>query len=90
MDKLDANAWKVLAELLDLAGQEFGNHGCNDYQLPNTAENRKLVTRMLIWNSKNPADWDIHYSDDENYIYTQDYFLMGYFEHLAKELAGIE
>lgn len=90
MEKLDSNAWKVLADLLKLAGDEFSNHGCNDYELPNTPENRELVSSMHRWNSTNPDEQDIFYSEDGTKIYTQDAFLMGFFEHLAKELAGVE
>jgi hypothetical protein len=33
----------VLAELLRLASDQFGNHGCNDHPLPDTPENREIV-----------------------------------------------
>jgi hypothetical protein len=92
MDKLDANAWKVLADLLELAGDEFSNHGCNDYSLPNTPENLEFMNAMLHWNAPDgtPDEYLIQLSPDRTEIYTSDSFLIAYFEHLAKELAGIE
>ncbi len=90
MDKFDTAAWKLLAELLEMAGREFGNHGCNDFELGNTPEHRELMNRVVRWNSQFPDEWDLHISKDGAKIYTQDYLLMGYFEHLAKEMAGIE
>lgn len=32
----------VLADLLDLAADEFSNHGCNDYPLENNAQSQRL------------------------------------------------
>lgn len=88
MDMIDTNAWAILAELLDLAKDEFSNHGCGDFELPNTPENRALMEAAEIWNS--PEAFELHISKDDTKIYTQDWFLMAYFSHLARELAGQE
>ena len=91
MNTLDANAWRVLSDLLEIASDEFSNHGCNDYELDNTPENRELVKSMEIWNSLEEwAENGLNISKDRTKIYTQDFFLMSYFAHLAKELAGVD
>lgn len=89
---MDTNAWAILAQLLDMADNEFGNHGCNDFELPNTPENRALMDAAERWNAPNgPAEeWELHISRDGKVIYTQDHFLMAYFAHLARELAGVK
>ena len=37
---------KLAAQMLRLASDEFGNHGCNDLELPDTPENRVLVEEL--------------------------------------------
>ena len=37
---------EVMAKLLDLAADQFSNHGCNDFELPATAENIALVRQV--------------------------------------------
>ena len=82
--QLDKNACAILAELLEMASDEFSNHDCNLYELPNTSENRALVERTERWNGE--GDWfGLNLSDDGTKIYLMDYFLMGYFAHLFRE-----
>jgi hypothetical protein len=40
------NEQTLLAKLLDMASDEFANHGCNDFPLPNTDENWALYVAM--------------------------------------------
>lgn len=37
---------RIAAEMLNLAADEFSNHGCNDYEVPNTPETIALIHRM--------------------------------------------
>ena len=37
---------KIMSELLNLASNEFSNHGCNDFEIPATEENIALMTRV--------------------------------------------
>lgn len=37
----------IAAEMLEVAADEFSNHGCNDYDIPDTPENRSFVERMI-------------------------------------------
>ena len=87
---MDTEAWKILADLLERASDEFRNHGCNDYEIPNSLANREMMVDAARWNSSNPYEWELNISPDGTKIYVFDYFLMGYFAHKAKELAGIE
>ena len=48
MDALDSNAWKVLSDLLEMASENFSNHGCNDYELDNTLGLRDVVISMQM------------------------------------------
>ncbi len=83
---LNKNACKVLCDLLKLANEEFGNHGCNDYELPNTPENRELMEAVERWNSVEQwLEYGLHLNDNGTVIYTQDYFLMAYFAHVFEE-----
>ena len=87
-EDMDTNAWAILAKLLEMASGEFSNHGCNDFDLPNTPENRELMTALGRWNSE--EEYGLMISKDGKTIYTGDSQLMSYFAHLARELAGIE
>lgn len=40
---LSAAELRLAADLLNLAAEEFANHGCNDYVLSNTDENWALL-----------------------------------------------
>ena len=91
MDTIDSNAWSILANLLDMASDEFGNHGCGDFELPNTAENRMLVEAAEILNSPEEfKESGLNISKNGAKIYTQDNVLMAYFAHLAHKLSGKE
>lgn len=87
---MDTNAWAILAKLLEMAADEFSNHGCNDFDLPNTPENNALIVEKIKWNVGNGIPYPPNISEDGKTIYTSDSGLMRYFAHLAKELAGIE
>lgn len=41
---------KLISELLELAAGNFSNHGCNDYEIDNTEENKQLLIEMINWN----------------------------------------
>ena len=77
--------YAILASLLEMAHDEFSNHGCNYYELENTPENYALVEAMNKWNSDDPEDQEVQIYN--NKIIVMDWFLMAYFSHLFKELA---
>ena len=74
---------KLAAELLNTASDKFGNHGCNDYSLPDTPENRKLVEASNKFNFGEDVELNI----SKGKIWTTDFSLMGYLaDRLEKEL----
>lgn len=84
--------YKILSDLLDMASEEFSNHGCNDFEIDNTPENMELLRMAHEWNVKGDASqpFDPMITNDGTTIYVMDYFLMGYFSHLFKELSKSE
>ena len=78
---------KLAGELLELASDQFSNHGCNDFELPSDwTEEEKLefTTAMKKWNN---CGGDLTEEDKEEAVQatkcTQDWFVMGF---LASEL----
>lgn len=76
------------AAFLDELGERYGNDGCNDFFLPNTPENRKLVQAALNWNSQDPEERKIH--THKGLIETDNYLIAGYLGHLLKVESGVE
>ena len=81
---IDTNAWAILAKLLEMASDEFSNHGCNDFVLDNTHENFALVTAVEQWAS-HEEPLPVNVDKDEDDIYTSDDTLMGFFASIARE-----
>jgi hypothetical protein len=59
----------LAADLLEKAGEKFGNHGCNDYDMPNTDQAYQLLVDFHKWNGdpqdtpERPTGPTIHTSD---------------------------
>lgn len=47
---------EVLIQLLKMASNEFSNHGCNDFELPNTDEAWEIIKKYELYNSGNLDD----------------------------------
>lgn len=77
---------RYAAELLDLAADQFSNHGCNDYELENTDENWRLVQEMEARNGDSP-EYRSRRPAQNKTIYTQDFCLMRYLAHKLKQVA---
>lgn len=83
---------KLIAQLLDMASDSFGNHICNDFDLPDTQRSRDMLVAMHKWNDKSLTD------DSEEIIevrarkkpYTMDWFLMDYLAHRVREMLAEE
>jgi hypothetical protein len=70
---------RLIAVLLNMASDEFGNHGCNDFDLSAivTPEQGKALMRAYHeWN----GDPEEH-QDDEYSGYEYDYAMMGFMAH---------
>lgn len=81
--------YELAAQLLELASDEFGNHICNDFTLPNTPENFELIEAMERWNVSLSGEMPtpVHVSKDGKEIYTNDWYLMSYLAYLLKKAA---
>jgi hypothetical protein len=66
----------LIANLLEMASNEFSNHGCNDYRLKGWTkeECRELDRKMHEWN----GDPEEHCLDEDHSI-QMDWCLMAYF-----------
>ena len=76
MDDLEK---KLASELLEMASNEFGNHGCNDvdesiYDGWSIDERRRFVKEFHEWNG-DPEEYD------ENFLHLQDFSLMNFMAH---------
>jgi hypothetical protein len=69
---------KLIAVLLNMASDEFGNHSCNDFDLsihiPNVNERRELVRAMYEDNGDSE-----NFDPEDDCIWIHDFWLMGYF-----------
>lgn len=86
---------KLLSHLLQLACDQFSNHGCNDLDLSDPSigmseeDKKELITAMVLHNGdgveiddlakRNSGDWDM----------AQDYAAMAYFAQRLKDESNI-
>lgn len=70
-----ANIKEILADVLEMASDEFSNNTCNDYQIEDTPANRKFVTAMHE-SCCDPEDDEIQVRD--GMIQTTDWLVMSY------------
>jgi hypothetical protein len=77
---------RIAAEMLELAADEFGNHGCNDFELDNTPENLAFVKRLIAAGDY-PED-EPNLSGDGTKIYLMDWLIMGYCADVLKGETG--
>lgn len=68
---------KLIANLLNMAADEFSNHGCNDYPLANTQENRQIVSDAYRGDDDEWADEILTFKGEK--LYTMDWLLMRHF-----------
>jgi hypothetical protein len=82
--------YKIIAELLEMASDEFSNHSCNDYEIDNTAENMDLLKDAHNWNVNGDPSQSFEpvISKDGSKIYVMDYFLFGYFAHIFRDMTN--
>jgi hypothetical protein len=79
------NEQTILAKLLGIASDEFSNHGCNDFPLPNTDENWALYEKME--QESDPVGWRAYPQERpalNKPIYFQDWMLMRHFQTRAE------
>jgi hypothetical protein len=86
--KINATILKVAAQLLRESASAYSNHGCNDYELPNTPENMEFV-RAMIAASDYPDDVPQLGLNDKN-INFMDTEAMRFCANMLEEMAGQE
>jgi hypothetical protein len=64
---------RLAAELLDLASDTFGNHGCNDFKMADrfTEEERIVLADMMNRQNLGP-DYKTEYAPDDDDLMTAD------------------
>jgi hypothetical protein len=74
---------KLLSDLLGMAADEFSNHGCNDYVLPNTPETREFLANIMKEDDEEWAAEILNRKGDK--LYAQDWMLIRYFQKKVLE-----
>lgn len=70
----------LIVDLLGLASDEFSNHGCNDFEVNDTPENRRLVQKLQTIFYGEHVDIRVH----DGKILSNDYVLMGAISEFLK------
>lgn len=83
-EELSKEELTLISKFLEMASDEFSNHGCNDLVIKNTPEHRAIIEKMEKWNSggKEPLP-----RFDKPTIFTYDWYMMSYFAARCKLLA---
>ncbi len=78
---LTKNDLSLLDKFLEDLSDSLGNNSCNDYILPDTEENR----RMLIEAYDEEDDFDIKNCIYKDKLMTYDFIIVGYLRRKLKE-----
>ncbi|MDO8942256.1 MAG: hypothetical protein Q7U75_03685 [Desulfobacterales bacterium] len=62
-------------DILERASEEFSNHGCTEYWLPDTPDNRALVARIESGDGDDDHEGP---ETEENGIFVEDWVLLDY------------
>lgn len=88
--KLTSAELKIISTMLKEAAEEYSNHSCNDMDIPNTDENKKMLIRMVN-ETYDPRDAVEEIENIESCkkktLYTYDWMLMEYLAGRCKEAA---
>jgi hypothetical protein len=79
----------LISQLLQEASDEFSNHGCNDFTLPATEENKAIVAEMYrSCLGKEDADEEMEELENEkDELFINDWMLMDYLANRCKQLS---
>lgn len=89
-ERLTKNDLEMIAEILEEYSELSSNHGCNDYWLPDTDKNWKLIQEIQRWNSSNSEDWDTRKGiTSDRGLFIPHFLLSAYFvDKIEKYLAA--
>jgi len=79
----------LISHLLEIASDEFGNHGCNDFKLSDFFSEEECVKFDKEYHEWN-GDPDEHDSQYARSGWFQDYAVMSYYSHKLKKLGTYE
>lgn len=88
-DGLSKAELKLMAELLDMASNEFSSHGCNDYTIPATDENKDLMREIISdsFDKRDAAEAIEELGESKDELACDDTTLLRYFARRCKNLA---
>ena len=87
---------RLAAELLELASDTFGNHGCNDFKMTGRFTDEERIALADLMNRQNLGpDYKTKYAPDHDDVdtaerikyYTQDFALMDAMAFMLREMA---
>jgi hypothetical protein len=77
-----------LARFLEESAEEFDQHGCNDFELPATEENKAIIAAAFEHQGDDGYNFTVdEIMASEGQVYMYDHWVMTYFAHRCKELA---
>lgn len=81
---------QIASMLLSISADTFSNHGCNDFELPNSQESVDFLNAIERWNvGPGEEPEQVHVFDPlRKTIYTYDWLVMRYLASRLKEEAG--
>ena len=88
-DGLSKAELKLITELLEMATDVFSNHGCNDYAIPATDENRDILREVfsLMYEEYDLEDSLAELEDSKDELSVPDCVLFEYFALRCGKLA---
>lgn len=85
---MNPNEKSIFIGLLNRLDDYLSYEGCNDMRLPDTPENRRLITEAEMWNvhAATEEEWKAHPDYHEvslcnGELLTSDYLIFGYLRH---------
>lgn len=87
--QLSKTELKFIADMLDFASSEFSNNSCNDYIIPATDENKKMMIDLSNDMMGIDAEEEIErIIEEKDEILAMDWMLMKYLSKRCKALLG--
>lgn len=78
---------KLMSHLLKMASEQFGNHGCGDFNLEAVipdVEDRRALLKAMHESNGDPEEFD----PKRDYQYAMDWWLMSYFAKHLKDIVA--
>ena len=88
--ELSKDELHLIAQLLEMASEQFSNHGCNDFKLPATKENKAMLLEMVdhCYGEEDKKDALDRIAKSKKTIMTFDWMLMSYLAKRCRKLSN--